>query len=394
VITAILVKLSGCSKPVIKFISTLFPLWWSISGRYNFTNLARYARYGEQAIRNAFERGFNFFAFNFELVKQHAGSERIIVFDPSYIRKSGKKTYGLGRYWSGAAAQALKGLEMGCLACVDVAAQTALHLEAFQTPAAADRNGKSLVTLYTERIMSRVQSLLTLSRYMVVDGYFMKKEFILPLLGAGMQVITKMRPDANLHYAVRPQDQPKRRGRKKVKGDKINLKKIDKRQWELVTSDQHVSLYTAVVYCVMLKRNVRVIYLLHHHNDQYEVFLCTDTALAAQKVFTYYRLRFQIEFLLRDAKQHSGLEDCQARSKNKLAFHFNMSLSAVSVAKAVYYLSQPQEQRGAFSLQSIKRFYHNKLLSDMIFDNLAIELNSPKIIHHYHQCLCFGSLAA
>jgi hypothetical protein len=52
-----------------------------------------------------------------------------------------------------------------------VAAQTALHLEAFQTPAAADRNGKSLVTLYTERIMSRVQSLLTLSRYMVVDGY-------------------------------------------------------------------------------------------------------------------------------------------------------------------------------------------------------------------------------
>jgi hypothetical protein len=134
------------------------------------------------------------------LVKQHAGSERIIVFDPSYIRKSGKKTYGLGRYWSGAAAQALKGLEIGCLACVDVAAQTALHLEAFQTPAAADRNGKSLVTLYTERIMSRVQSLLTLSRYMVVDGYFMKKEFILPLLGAGMQVITKMRPDANVHY--------------------------------------------------------------------------------------------------------------------------------------------------------------------------------------------------
>jgi hypothetical protein len=217
------------------------------------------------------------------LVKQHAGSERIIVFDPSYIRKSGKKTYGLGRYWSGAAAQALKGLEMGCLACVDVAAQTALHPEAFQTPAAADRNGKSLVTLYTERIISRVQSLLTLSRYL--------------------------------------------------------------------------------------------------------------SACCSKSVHLLSPLRFQIEFLLRDAKQHSGLEDCQARSKNKLAFHFNMSLSAVSVAKAAYYLSQPQEQRGAFSLQSIKRFYHNKLLTDMIFDNLAIELNSPKIIHHYRQCLYFGSLA-
>jgi hypothetical protein len=179
-----------------------------------------------------------------------------------------------------------------------------------------------------------------------------------------------------------------------VKGDKINLKKIDKRRWELVTTDQHASLYTAVVYCVMLKRNVRVIYLLHHHNGKYDVFLCTDTELAAQKAFTYYRLRFQIEFLLRDAKQHSGLEDGQARSKNKLAFHFNMSLSAVSAAKAAHYLPHPQEHRGAFSLQSIKRLYHNKLLTDVIFGNLAIELNSPKIIRLYHQCLYFGNLAA
>jgi hypothetical protein len=35
VIAAILDKVSGCSKPVIKFISTPFPLWRSISGRYN-----------------------------------------------------------------------------------------------------------------------------------------------------------------------------------------------------------------------------------------------------------------------------------------------------------------------------------------------------------------------
>jgi hypothetical protein len=137
-----------------------------------------------------------------------------------------------------------------------------------------------------------------------------------------------------------------------------------------------------------------VIYLLHHLNGTYDVFLCTDTELAAQKVFTCYHLRFQIELLLRDAKQHSGLEEDQTRSKNKLAFHFNMSLSAVSAAKAAHYLSHPQEHRGAFSLQSIKRLYHNKLLTDIIFDNLAIELNSPKIIRLYQQCFYFGNLAA
>lgn len=377
-----------------KFISTLFPLWWSISGRYNFTNLARYACYGEQAIRNAFERGFDFFTFNFELVRMHCGSEKIIVFDPSYISKSGKLTYGLGRYWSGTASQALKGLEIGCLACVDVAAQTAFHLEAFQTPDPVHRNGKSLVVLYAECILSRVKQLLAISRYLAVDGYFMKKDFILPMLKAGLHVITKMRPDANLHYPVREEDQPKGRGRKRVKGNKVHLKKIDKRRWTLVTQDKETSVYTAVLYCVVLKQHVRALYLLHHPTGKYDVFLSTDTQLAAEKILSYYRIRFQIEFLLRDAKQHSGLQDCQARSKNKLCFHFNMSLSAVSVAKVSHHMNQPEENRGAFSLQSIKRLYHNKLLTEIIFDNLAIELNSPKIIRLYNHCLCFGNLAA
>lgn len=328
------------------------------------------------------------------MIKTHCGTEKIIAFDPSYVSKSGKLTYGLGRYWSGVASQALKGLEIGCLACVDVAAQTAFHLEAFQTPPACERNGKSLVVIYAECILSRIKQLQAISRYLAVDGYFMKKDFIVPLLDAGLHIITKMRPDANLHYAVRPEDQPQGRGRKKVKGVKINLKKIDKRRWTLVSREEQASVYTSIVYCVVLKRNVRVLYLLHHPTGKYDVFLCTDTQLAAGKILSYYRLRFQIEFLLRDAKQHSGLEDCQARSKNKLQFHFNISLSAVSVAKAAHYLSQPEETRGAFSLQSIKRLYHNKLLTEIIFDNLAIKLNSPKIIRLYNQCLCFGNLAA
>jgi hypothetical protein len=394
VIATILKKIGSCSKPLVKFMSTLFPLWWSISGRYNFTNLGRYGSYCEQAIRNAFERGFDFFSFNYEIVKAHCGSEKIIVFDPSYLSKSGNKTYGLGRYWSGTASRALKGLEIGCLACVDVAARTAFHLEAFQTLDRAHRNGKSLVTFYGECILSRVQELLNISHYLVVDGYFMKKEFILPMLKAGLHVITKMRPDANLHYSVRKEDQPKGRGRKRVKGHKVNLKKIDKRRWTLVTKDKEASVYTAVLYCVVLKQTVRVVYLLHHPTGKYNLFLCTNTQLSAERIFSYYRIRFQIEFLLRDAKQHSGLEDCQARSKNKLYFHFNMSMSAVSVAKVSNYLNHTEENKDAFSLQSIKRLCHNKLLTEIIFDNLAIELNSSKIIRLYNQCLYFGNLAA
>lgn len=50
-------------------------------------------------------------------------------------------------------------------------------------------------------------------------------------------------------------------------------------------------------------------------------------------LFTYYRTRFQIEFTFRDAKQHIGLNNCQARNQNKLYFYFNTSLTTVNLTK-------------------------------------------------------------
>jgi hypothetical protein len=44
----------------------------------------------------------------------------IAAFDASFIYKSGKKSYGLSRFWNGTAQRAEKGLEAGCLAIVDV----------------------------------------------------------------------------------------------------------------------------------------------------------------------------------------------------------------------------------------------------------------------------------
>jgi hypothetical protein len=44
----------------------------------------------------------------------------------------------------------------------------------------------------------------------VVDGYFMKKDFIHPLLEQGLQIITKTRSDANLRYLYK--------GRQKERG--------------------------------------------------------------------------------------------------------------------------------------------------------------------------------
>jgi len=88
------------------------------------------------------------------------------------------------------------------------------------------------------------------------------------------------------------------------------------------------------------------------------------------------------------------LEECQARSENKLYFHFNTALSTVSVAKAAVWLSLPKKKREAFSMRNIKLMYYNKIITERIFSNLALDLNCKKIKRLYDQCLDIGRLAA
>ena len=48
--------------------------------------------------------------------------------------------------------------------------------------------------------------------------------------------------------------------------------------------------------------------------------------LVPERIFRFYGVRFQIEFAFRDAMQHLGLNDSQARSQAKLHFRFNICL--------------------------------------------------------------------
>ena len=297
-------------------------------------NLGRIGGYCEKSIRLHFEKLFDFVSFNAALIKKSCGKDLIAAFDPSYIPKSGKQTPGLGRWWSGKDQCTLKGLEISCLSIVDAAAGTAMSLETVQTPSkeVLQARKQNLVTHYVSVIKKQMPALKTMVKYLVADGYFMKHDFIVPLLEEGIHVITKMRPDANLRYTYNGPKQSGR-GRPKAYDGKVDCDNIDKRRIKKFYEDEQAIYYSGIVYCLALKQLVRIVYLQDKQIKQYEIFLCTDTLIKPKLIIKYYRLRFQIEFLIRDAKQHCGLEECQARSENKLYFHFNMALSAVSVAK-------------------------------------------------------------
>lgn len=405
---AALGKITERRGPVRKFILHIFPLWLSMNCRMTFMNMQRWGGRSEQSYREMFKKDFDWFGFNCELVKSSFKGEMIGIFDPSFIKKAGKKTDGRGLFYSGTAGRVLNGLEVGCLCFAGVEEHPALHGLAVQspTPESLHQEQKTLVTHYQEVITERAAAIKALTSLIVVDGYFMKKDFIGPVLAAGLQVITKARWDANLQYVFKGRQKP--RGRKRLCDGKIDTAKVDGRRLPLLGSDPQKDVFAGVVYSVLVKRLVLAVFIYYkdpktakYRKDRKTkkakpaILISTDVELAPETVCEYYGLRFQVEFLLRDAKSYCGLEDCQARSKEKLRTHFNVALTAVSVARVAYYLSLPQEQRtDGFSIQDVKMMHMNALLTNRIFSNLNIDPSCKKYQHAYENSLNFGRLRA
>lgn len=78
--------------------------------RYNFLNLSHYGGYSEKAIRTQMRTKLPFLALFHQLFEGLRKKECIVAFDLTFIFNSGKRTYGLAKFWSGTAQQVKKGL--------------------------------------------------------------------------------------------------------------------------------------------------------------------------------------------------------------------------------------------------------------------------------------------
>ena len=399
VINSVLSKMKTLSKSRSRFILEILLLFLSMRGRCNFLQMAREGTRNEKSYRYQFEKQIDWLSFNIELVKSHSSDEVLIGFDPSYISKSGKHTPGLGYFYSGCSGSYSPGLELGSFAALDVNQHLAYHLIAVQSPSAKrDRisESKTLVDHYAELFLDKAEQLKEISNVAVFDAYFSKKKFVDKVCEeAGFEMIGRLRDDANLNYLYHG-EQAQSRGRPKKYDGKINTKKIDKRRIRLVCEDSDYKIYSAIVYSVGLKRNIRIAYVEHKLKDRVisKIYFSTNLDRDAEQLLKYYRLRFQMEYIFRDAKQHMGLQHCQARSKNKLDFHFNASLTTVSVAKVIARINKEKQVRCPVSISDIKTELQNNNMISRIFSMYRIDRKLMKIPEGYHKLLNFGKIAA
>ena len=108
--TKVFEKLNKSQKDFI--VSVLWHIL-SIKGRINFLQLGRFSTLCEQTFSNQFAKKFDFLSFNTQLINQTISDERVTAFDPSFIPKAGKSTYGRGRYWSSVAGSSRKVIRSG-----------------------------------------------------------------------------------------------------------------------------------------------------------------------------------------------------------------------------------------------------------------------------------------
>jgi hypothetical protein len=388
---------SELNKPRKDFIVSVLWHILSIKGKINFLQFGRFSSLGEQTYRNQFEKKFDFFAFNKQIINQVASGERVVALDPSYIPKAGKSTYGKGKFWSGVAKAAKWGLDICGFAVIDIVNNTALHLNAWQTPSAAElvNKGLNLLTYYASLVAENAEKFKEFSDYIIADAYFSKKPFVDIILLVGLHFISRLRDDSVLKYKYYG-EKTGRQGRPKQFDGKVDVKNLDTNYFSLDLSTEEIKIYSAVVYSKAFKRDIKLAVAIFYKDGKViarKLYFSTDLEQEGEKIVRYYRSRFQIEFLYRDAKQFTGLTTCQARSENKLDFHFNAALTAVNLAKQDW-LSTKNGTLKPFSMADYKTLYNNTLMLERFMCRFAINPNTAKNQKIVKELLDYGKIAA
>ena len=378
-----------------RFMGELFKAVFSLRGRVNFTNLARFSPFHEQTFRRHFKKAFQWVWFNLIVsrLRRHPEEPIIGAFDCTFLPKSGTETWGLGQFFSSLAGRPKKGLEVSVLGVVATESGQAFGVDATQTPPdlpTGEENDYSRVDFYLEQIIDLYDRLADLGvSYWVGDGFYAKKKVFETVTDLGGHLITRLRSDANLRhlYTGPPKEGP---GAPKQYDGKIDWeaqKALTRRFDEVgrLPDQPEVRVLTTVANSPHFGRDLRIALLVGPDGDQV-ILASTDTRQHAEELVRYYRLRYQIEFVIRDAKQHTGLTHCQARSQEKLDFHLNMSVASVNLLRLLAH-------RTECSPRTYRREAYNRLLIGRLFSKLGLSAEYDRMDPRVQSVVHTGRMA-
>ena len=370
-----------CTRPhmtatTVRQLSRIIPALLAMTGRVTMLGLSRWAGKGgsyrtmQRFFYTCIPWGIVFWVF----FRQHLFDSQdryIAAGDECVVTKSGKKTYGLDRFFSSLYGKPVPGLSFFTLSLISTQKRHSYPMMVEQMvrsetekattqekkrkgkkktkkgkpgrPKGSKNKNKTVVTLNPEllRIQAMIQRQLTLIgtliplSHIVLDGHFGTHPAWHMVRGCGLHLISKLRHDTALYF---PYEGPYAgTGRRRKYGSKLDATHIPCRYLKQRSVEDHIQ--TDVYQVQMLHKefaqplNVVIIVktALKTHKRAHVVLFSSDLDLGYAQLIDDYSLRFQIEFNFRDAKQYWGLEDFMNVQQRAVHNAANFSLFMVNV---------------------------------------------------------------
>ena len=367
-------------KTTIRQMSRIIPAMLAMTGRVTMLGISRWAEKGGsyRTIQRFFHTAIPWATVFWLFFQRHLlqGEETyLLAGDECVVTKAGKQTHGLDRFFSSLYGKPVPSLAFFALSLVGVSERRSYPMmleqvvrtseEKAQVKAKAEvkkarkkqktkrkpgrpkgkkNRDKTKVTLTSEltRIQAMVNKLLAhidhalQINYLVMDGKFANNNALQMTLQTDLHLISKLRCDSALYYRF---DGPySGKGRHRKYGDKVDYDNLPVRYLKAIKIGNEV--WTSIYGLELLHKefaqalNVVIIVKTNMQTGARArvILFSSDPSLSYDQIIEYYRLRFQIEFNFRDAKQYWGLEDFMNVKETAVTNAANLSLLMVNVA--------------------------------------------------------------
>ena len=366
------------SKTTLKQMGVMVQAIVTMTGRVTMLGISRWTEEGGsyRTVQRFFHEAMPWALMFVLFFRQHLHDPEdvyILAGDETVVTKAGKHTHGLDRFFSSLYGKAVPGLAFFGLSLVStkkrrsypIMLEQVLRSEEEKAAAKAKKKAKAsksskakagrpkgsknkdktkvkftpelrMIKTMVQKLLLLLNGLMSIS-YLVMDGHFGNNNALQMTRQCALHLISKLRHDAALHFLY---DGPQSKaGRNRVYGDKIDYHNIPLQY--LIDSTVEDGIQTDTYQMTMLHRdfaqmlNVIVIVKtnLKTRARAHVVLFSSDLDLAGESLLDYYRLRFQIEFNFRDAKQFWGLEDFMVTSQTAVTNAANLALFMVNVSQ-------------------------------------------------------------
>jgi hypothetical protein len=97
-----------------------------------YSNLSRFSGWTEKSFRRNYQKAWDFVSMNLSIIDSVEMNKTTAAIDASTFKKAVNKIYGSGGFWSDSANQAIRGLEISCIALISLKYRTAFSISVKQ----------------------------------------------------------------------------------------------------------------------------------------------------------------------------------------------------------------------------------------------------------------------